>query len=39
MADNPALAELLTFWPRLSDEAYQSLLRVAQAKVGTRGVK
>ena len=36
MTDDPALAELLTLWPRLSDDARQSLLRIARAKVGAR---
>ncbi len=28
-----ALAELLTLWPRLSDEIRQSLLRIARARM------
>ncbi len=33
MTDDPTLAELLTLWPHLTDEARQSLLRIARAKV------
>ena len=33
MTDDPALAELLTLWPRLTDGARQSLLRIARAKM------
>ena len=33
MTTDPTLAELLTLWPRLTDEARQSLLRIARAKV------
>lgn len=32
MTDDPAFAELLTLWPRLTDDARQSLLRIAGAK-------
>ena len=36
MTTDPALAELLTLWLRLTDEARQSLLRIARAKVACR---
>ena len=39
MTDDPTLAELLTFWPHLTDEARRVLLRIARAKVGTRGAE
>ena len=32
MPDDPPLTELLMLWPRLTDEARQSLLRIARAK-------
>ena len=32
MTDDPTLAELLAIWPRLTDDARQSLLRIARAK-------
>ena len=38
MTDDPALAELVALWPRLTDEARQSLLRIVRAKAGMRTV-
>ena len=32
-SDDTTLAELLTLWPHLTDQAPQSLLRIARAKV------
>ena len=33
MTDDPALAELVALWQHLTDEARQSLLRIARAKM------
>lgn len=36
ISTDPTLAELLALWPRLSDDARQSLLRIARAKTACR---